>query len=199
MARDPYPPFHQDTFTYGPALSELEIRLLSIDPGTSKICCNLTTHRLDTKPVYDALSYAWGDDRQGHAITCNGQRLYVIKSLFRALCQLRRKGQTTRLWVDALCINQADNAEKSVQVRMMGDIYRGAQYVRVWLGLAEETDEAGLELLRRVHDRCGLTQLDDTSKDFSFLQQLVVPERHDLQARGRAHSGAAEQHENVQS
>jgi len=175
MARTPSLPLHQDIFTYGPALSEHEIRLLSVEPGRSKICCSLTTHRLDTQPVYEALSYAWGDDRKAYPIICNGQRLYVTKSLFLALCQLRRNGQAARLWVDALCINQADNAEKSVQVRMMRAIYEGAQHVLVWLGLAEETDEAGLELLRRVHDRCGLTQPDDMSKDFSFPQQLGLP------------------------
>jgi hypothetical protein len=179
MAGPPSLPFHQDTFTYGPALSQHEIRLLSIEPGCGKICCSFTTHQLDTQPVYEALSYAWGEDRKAYAIICNGKRLYVTKSLFRALCQLRRNGQTARLWVDALCINQADNAEKSVQVCMMGAIYKGAQHVRVWLGLAEQTDEAGLELIRRVHDRCGLTRLDDMSKDFSSTQQLGLPGPHD--------------------
>ncbi len=179
MARTPSLPLYQNTFSYGPALSEHEIRLLSIEPGRGKICCSLTPHRLDTQPVYEALSYAWGDGRKAFAIICNGQRLYVTKNLFRALCQLRRNGQTTRLWVDALCTNQADNAEKSVQVLMMGAIYKGAQHVRAWLGFADETDEAGLELLRRVHDRCGLIQPDDMSKDFSFPQQLGLPGHND--------------------
>lgn len=38
------------------------------------------------------------------------------------------------LWVDALCINQQDNDEKSSQVMMMRHIYARAKNVLVWLG-----------------------------------------------------------------
>lgn len=37
------------------------------------------------------------------------------------------------LWVDAVCINQKDDAEKSIQVMMMGKIYSQASQVLVWL------------------------------------------------------------------
>lgn len=39
-------------------------------------------------------------------------------------------------WIDALCINQYDEAEKERQVRNMFHIYRKASTVLVWLGLA---------------------------------------------------------------
>lgn len=42
------------------------------------------------------------------------------------------------LWVDALCINQADDAEKSYQVRLMTDIFRNSQRCLAWLGEFEE-------------------------------------------------------------
>ncbi|KAL2877194.1 hypothetical protein SGCOL_007590 [Colletotrichum sp. CLE4] len=38
------------------------------------------------------------------------------------------------LWVDAVCINQSSNTEKSVQVGMMAELYQKAKYVFVWLG-----------------------------------------------------------------
>ncbi|KAH6615016.1 heterokaryon incompatibility protein-domain-containing protein [Boeremia exigua] len=38
------------------------------------------------------------------------------------------------IWVDALCINQADDAEKSWQVQMMDQIYLGATKTFVYLG-----------------------------------------------------------------
>jgi hypothetical protein len=38
------------------------------------------------------------------------------------------------LWADAVCINQADNLEKSEQVAMMGSIYSAARNVSVCLG-----------------------------------------------------------------
>jgi hypothetical protein len=40
---------------------------------------------------------------------------------------------------DEVCINQANNQEKSQQVRMMDRVYASARKVRVWLGPA--TDE----------------------------------------------------------
>lgn len=38
------------------------------------------------------------------------------------------------LWIDAICINQADLEERSAQVRIMPQIYSKADCVNVWLG-----------------------------------------------------------------
>lgn len=39
------------------------------------------------------------------------------------------------IWIDALCINQDDSAEKNHQVTHMGELYSGARCVYAWLGL----------------------------------------------------------------
>ena len=49
------------------------------------------------------------------------------------LRHMRRPHKEKRLWIDAICINQTDPVEKAIQVRHMGDIYRAARKVRVWL------------------------------------------------------------------
>jgi hypothetical protein len=46
------------------------------------------------------------------------------------------------LWVDAICINQEDDVEKSSQVILMRDIYQAAEETLVWLG--EAADDSGL-------------------------------------------------------
>ena len=47
------------------------------------------------------------------------------------------------LWVDAVCINQQDDMEKSEQVKMMRDIFSSAQKVLAWSGEASyDSDEA---------------------------------------------------------
>jgi hypothetical protein len=38
------------------------------------------------------------------------------------------------MWIDSICINQQDIAEKTRQVRLMHHIYRQAFKVTVWLG-----------------------------------------------------------------
>lgn len=45
-----------------------------------------------------------------------------------------------RIWVDALCIDQSNVAERNAHVRLMGQIYAGADLVHVWIG-----EEIGVE------------------------------------------------------
>jgi len=43
------------------------------------------------------------------------------------------------IWIDAICIDQDNEDEKSTQILLMGDIYSGASRVIIWLG--EETGD----------------------------------------------------------
>jgi hypothetical protein len=47
------------------------------------------------------------------------------------------------LWVDAICINQHNNQEKSHQVSMMGEIYKRDTQVLAWLGEASTKNGTG--------------------------------------------------------
>lgn len=52
------------------------------------------------------------------------------------------------IWIDAICINQEDRAEKGHQVQSMAKIFAKANCVIVWLGEARgNTDEALEDLL----------------------------------------------------
>lgn len=57
-----------------------------------------------------------------------------------------------RLWVDAICINQRDTAERSQQVSFMGEILKDALYVLTWLGLllGDFMLETSLRLMRNL-------------------------------------------------
>jgi hypothetical protein len=83
--------------------------------------------------AYIALSYVWGHGPEDKAIVVNGCRA----SLDSALRHIRRHRETRAvqpLWIDAICINQKNNAEKSAQVALMKGIYATAYRVIVWLG-----------------------------------------------------------------
>jgi hypothetical protein len=41
------------------------------------------------------------------------------------------------MWVDAICIDQMSIAEKNKQIPLMGDLYRRAEQVLMWLDLSD--------------------------------------------------------------
>ncbi|KAH6863056.1 heterokaryon incompatibility protein-domain-containing protein, partial [Alternaria alternata] len=112
------------------------IRVLDLAPGTwdEPVNCSLrTVHLDDDDPRYEAISYAWGDHNDRKPVICNGYAITTTRSLFEALQRFRHVNTTRTLWADALCINQADGDEKTLQVRLMSYIYTKAVRVLVWL------------------------------------------------------------------
>ncbi|KAK3072974.1 hypothetical protein LTR53_005834 [Teratosphaeriaceae sp. CCFEE 6253] len=83
---------------------------------------------------YQALSYAWGEPPGTHAIFLNDSPQPVHSNLFVALRRLRPRNRVRRLWVDALCINQQDPAERASQVAQMADTFHRASQVLIWVG-----------------------------------------------------------------
>ncbi|EXF72947.1 hypothetical protein CFIO01_04653 [Colletotrichum fioriniae PJ7] len=110
-----------------------QIRILELLPGSfdDEIECKLKT--ITPSASYEALSYVWGDANDTRTIKVQGETMNVTANLKNALRHLRRAGEVLDLWVDAVCINQIDNAERKHQVGMMDIIYRGAERVVVWL------------------------------------------------------------------
>lgn len=77
-------------------------------------------------------------------IILDGVPVLVGQNLEKALRTLREIPEIsngTRVWVDALCINQQDVQEKNFEVKRMGEIYRKADRVVSYLG--EESDQSG--------------------------------------------------------
>ncbi|KAH0494023.1 hypothetical protein TgHK011_000659 [Trichoderma gracile] len=117
-------------------LKDGEIRVLTIlpDEWTADIRCEISVASLKNKPQYAALSYVWGGPPQDGALHINGCRESIGRSLETALRYYRRAGWSMPLWADAICINQGDIAERSVQVAIMDRIYSDAATVFVVLG-----------------------------------------------------------------
>ncbi|KAH8787674.1 heterokaryon incompatibility protein-domain-containing protein [Hyaloscypha finlandica] len=113
-----------------------EIRLLLLPPGAfnDPICCRLKHVSLSACPVYEALSYVWGDATQTSPMTLNGASYPITKNLESAIRHLRRREGSRTLWVDAVGINQLDRDERSSQVLRMKDIYEQATQVVIWIG-----------------------------------------------------------------
>ncbi len=60
--------------------------------------------------------------------------MYVRQNLHDAMMQLRREETPRTFWIDAICINQNDDMEKSQQVSQMVEIYANACSTAMWLG-----------------------------------------------------------------
>lgn len=87
-----------------------------------------------TRVQYDALSYCWGlDQRPRWLLRCNDEDLPITIEAYRALQYLRSPSQSVHIWIDAICINQYDDLERSLQIPLMINIYRMADCVHVWL------------------------------------------------------------------
>ncbi|KAK5114380.1 hypothetical protein LTR85_010202 [Meristemomyces frigidus] len=83
--------------------------------------------------LYSALSYVWGNQDTRHTIAIDHTTFEVGENLFAALCHLLGRF-VPPYWIDAICINQNDDTEKEGQLKQMGDVYRKARRVIVWLG-----------------------------------------------------------------
>lgn len=106
----------------------------------------LETFAIDDAPPFLALSYSWGTGTASVPLSCGGLSLRVTNSLANAiqalqgLCVVDESGNqppvfpTTYVWIDQICINQKDSADRSCQVQQMGAIYSSAIQTIIWLG-----------------------------------------------------------------
>ncbi|KAM6505535.1 hypothetical protein FSOLCH5_013711 [Fusarium solani] len=121
----------------------------------------LTTYQIsaDTTPSYNALSYTWGPPRRNAPgfvqsddwpILLNGEAFCVKTNLYDALLHLCQYCPQKPVWIDALCINQSNMAERQPQVSAMDRIHNGASTVLIWLGKPSAKLQLGLEIADRV-------------------------------------------------
>ncbi|KAK3682834.1 heterokaryon incompatibility protein-domain-containing protein [Podospora appendiculata] len=155
------------------------LRILSpIDPDapsslSPSLRCSLEIFDWQQCPAYIALSYVWGTAKPQHSILVNDTLLPVLPNLHSA---------------DAICINQADEEEKSNQVQHMGDIFKRAAQVIAWLGgpldpTSRGDDPSKSHLLEHLADlgdyfwayagRGG--KLSDVSTDLTLVFRQCLP------------------------
>ena len=85
-----------------------------------------------------------------------GSFIAITEGLRDVLLQLRHRKDMRTLWIDQLCVNQDNNDEKSHQVSLMAEIFRGALRVIIWLGKeadqSSETVDRIAELVDQIKD-----------------------------------------------
>ncbi|KAK5108232.1 hypothetical protein LTR62_008688 [Meristemomyces frigidus] len=176
---------------FDPLPHATSIRLLKLLPGIlgSSIHCDLEIISLDesheTVPEYEALSYCWGSEPETQSITINQQEQRIRSNLYKALQDLRHVCEVRTLWVDALCINSADQYELSSQIWLMHGIFARASQVVVWLSnnsLVAGSDGARPEQLEK-----GLPHSSNSNMFHNELShpRITPTETHDPQLNSR--------------
>jgi hypothetical protein len=124
-----------------------EIRLISLLPGDfdAPIQCTLQSVSLLNCPKYEAVSYVWGTEEANCNVKVDGVTFATRPNLFQLLLHLRRRDVPCILWIDGICINQEDIAERSHQVAQMRDVYTTADKVVAWVGLEPDTSRLAFE------------------------------------------------------
>jgi hypothetical protein len=137
--------------------SNEEIRLLILEPSTEKtaeIRCEIIHEALKSAGAvsYDALSYTWGapQDKAERPISVQGCDMTVSRNLDLALRALRYPTEPRTLWIDAICINQQSNRERSKQVSLMRKIYSLAQKTIIWLGEGNGESTRAIEWISQI-------------------------------------------------
>ncbi|KAM0429218.1 hypothetical protein ACHAPT_006432 [Fusarium lateritium] len=126
-----------------------------------------------TTPIYyTALSYTWGPQVFEATIECDGYEKKITKSLEAALRRFRQPRDPIMMWIDQICINQDDEAEKKKQIRLMGRIYERARNTVIWLGEAENESGSALQLIERITSCLHYTL---SEVDLENLERIDLP------------------------
>jgi hypothetical protein len=132
------------TFTHS-SLGSNQLRLLKpVTANHQNISFKVLKVSRQSALQYTAVSYTWGDADPTEVIYLDGKAFPVRPNLWSCLYYLSLEAGHVRsiyIWVDAICIDQTNDEERTAQVRLMDAIYRDAAFVSVWLGLVPAADQ----------------------------------------------------------
>lgn len=172
-------------------LPEYYIRVAKIKPGTRDHPLRVKLKHIDPRTTkYIALSYTWDQDPspltgvttnssadsqstlppapapekpQTTTLLCGGTPFRVRQNLYDALCQIRDVQCDVPVFVDALCINFNNNAERTNYLEIMGHIYSRAASVIVYLGPKSSHTDSILRIMRQLVNAIDWRRIEDPS------------------------------------
>jgi hypothetical protein len=156
-------------YSYDVLQNPREIRLLRLKSGDDLdvLQISIFSALLDEEPIYEALSYTWGDPSKTTLLSydVNGGTISITMNCEAALRRLREKEKERTLWIDAICINQSNDEERSHQVQLMSAIYQQAERVVAYLG--DESDDSDLGMDFVLEDAAVICRTDRPSVGLS--------------------------------
>lgn len=151
---------YHEPFQYAPLTSASSFRILQLslvhspNNGPGLLRGSLVEASFEDYPEYHALSYTWGDPTPTELVLLDGKYLGITANCAAALRRLMRGKGGMLIWVDSICINQAETPaaldERSKQVASMDLIYRNAVQVDVHLGEGDAASDTACEAIKRL-------------------------------------------------
>ncbi|KAF7858758.1 uncharacterized protein EAF02_011082 [Botrytis sinoallii] len=138
---------------------------------------NYTSNDYKTPGPYEALSYVWGSRYGSIPIECDGKSLLVTENCHNALIRLRRRFRSRALWIDSICIDQEKSKpseeERISQIQLMGEVYRIAKCVIVWLGQCSVSTKETLRILRVATTLVLIANRTRNYSDNKWLEEML--------------------------
>jgi hypothetical protein len=131
----------EGSYTYKPVGGGAdEFRVLEIRTGLFDTRCSLlnVSPLVGPIPIYETISWRWDGLGRPYALVIDGKLLPISNATSDILRALTPLWGARYLWIDSICINQADSDEKATQIPLMSQIYRGATRNIAYLGDAED-------------------------------------------------------------
>ncbi|KAH7131811.1 heterokaryon incompatibility protein-domain-containing protein [Dendryphion nanum] len=177
-------------------------RIVYLHPGdlNDQIECEFLEVPTFAEPNYSALSYTWGKPDVTAYVNCHGCNISIGGNLENAMRRIRDPDNIRAFWIDALCIDQNDEAdEKSTQIPLMRRIYQRAPKVIIYLGEEYEGSEQIPTLCKNVLQAFGTIHnpvlsssisLNSSAQWRSLSGNRILPK--DYQKHGLPMPGSAE-------
>lgn len=148
---------------------EFDYPINPLNKTYKKHTLHAVSHTSGQRVWYTALSYVWGNPAFIKPMVCNGKPFYTAVNLDIALRSLRHVDVAVMLWIDQICINQADLEEKTQQVLLMSRIFDHAWSTLVWLGEEADNCSGALKTIFAVNDA------------FQYTNEDWIPEPEDFE------------------
>ncbi|KAI9704702.1 MAG: hypothetical protein M1820_005450 [Bogoriella megaspora] len=99
-------------------------------------------------PEYTCVSYVWGTTVLDKPVSLNDGS--VILTSQNAIDIIYQYNTDHYIWIDQICINQADIEERNSQVQLMTRIYSQCTRCDAWLGKDDEYSNDAINLIREL-------------------------------------------------
>jgi hypothetical protein len=184
----------QENYRHVPITGPRSIRVIHLEPApdlSAPIQCSLKAVSLNDYPEwhahYTALSYTWGGQNPSCEVDCGGKRLLVTQNCDLAMRHLRDKQHVQVLWIDAICIDQSKEAtrERNNQVALMGEIYKSAAKVVVWLSESSTRVEKAIAKMMEIATVGRRSQRVDDSEGVRAFKEIgrIQPSNDKMKSR----------------